>query len=202
MSVATSQQITIVTGLPRSGTSMMMKMLEAGGVPPLCDGERTADSDNPNGYYEYEPVKQTKSDPSWLNNAAGRAVKMVYSLLYDVPTLPTKNVTSDRPYDVLFMRRDLHEILASQRQMLSNMQLTTDIDDGRMGQLFAREINRFQAWLKTANHINVLEVDYNAVARGEATPFEQINAHLGGQLNTNSMAAVVDPCLYRNRSAA
>lgn len=181
---------------------MMMKMLEAGGVTPLCDGERTADSDNPNGYYEYEPVKQTKTDSSWLNNAAGRAVKMVYSLLYDLPTQRTKDQTDDRPYDVLFMRRDLHEILASQRQMLSNMQLSTDIDDARMGQLFAREINRFQAWLKTADHINVLEVDYNAVARGEATPFEQINAHLGGQLDTTSMAAIVDPSLYRNRSAA
>ena len=76
-------QIVVVTGLPRSGTSMMMKMLEAGGIAPLCDGERTADSDNPNGYYEFEPVKKTREDSAWLQDAAGRAVKMVYSLLYD-----------------------------------------------------------------------------------------------------------------------
>lgn len=194
MSRDLSQQIVIVTGLPRSGTSMMMKMLAAGGIAPLCDGERTADSDNPNGYYEYEPVKQTKTDPSWLNSAPGCAVKMVYSLLYDLP--------ADRHYDVLFMRRDLHEILASQRQMLGNMQLGTDIDDARMGQLFAREINRFQLWLKSAEHVNAAEVDYNAVARGDATPLAHINAHLGGHLDTAAMAAVVDPTLYRNRSAA
>ena len=81
MDAITNNTITIVTGLPRSGTSMMMKMLAAGGVPPLCDGLRTADSDNPNGYYEFEPVKNTKDDPSWLKDAPGKAVKMVYSLL-------------------------------------------------------------------------------------------------------------------------
>ena len=183
---------------------MMMKMLAAGGVPPLCDGARSADSDNPNGYYEYEPVKQTRADPTWLNQAPGKAVKMVYSLLYDLPVQRPTTQTGDRsgPYDVLFMRRDLHEILASQRQMLINMRLNTDIDDARMGQLFAREIHRFQAWLKTAAHIRVIEVDYNAVARGDAAPLQQINAHLGGQLNVAAMAAVVDPSLYRNRSAA
>lgn len=193
MPAVTEQQVVIVTGLPRSGTSMMMKMLEAGDVPPLCDGERTADSDNPNGYYEFEPVKQTKTDASWLNDAGGRAVKMVYSLLYDLPT--------DRHYDVLFMRRNLHEILASQRQMLSNMRIETTVDDARMGALFEKEIQRFLQWLKTANHINVIQVDYNAVAGGDPSPLSDINAHLGGRLNVRAMSSVVDPSLYRNRSA-
>lgn len=103
--------VTIVTGLPRSGTSMMMRMLEAGGLPVLVDGRRGADIDNPNGYYEFEPVKETRTDASWVEGARGRAVKMVYRLLYDVP--------AEFRYRVLFMRRDLGEILASQRKMLT-----------------------------------------------------------------------------------
>ncbi|MEQ9411238.1 MAG: sulfotransferase family protein [Fuerstiella sp.] len=186
-------QIVIVTGLPRSGTSMMMKMLEAGGVPPLCDGRRTADDDNPNGYYEFEPVKQTGKNAGWLQLAGGKAVKMVYSLLYDLPT--------DRRYDVIFMRRDLNEILASQSRMLQNMKLKSDVDDDRMARLFRGEIVRFQKWVDTANHIRCVEVLYNDVASGNESPLHLINAHLGGGLDTSAMSAIVDPSLYRNRSA-
>ena len=192
MTAISNNQIVIVTGLPRSGTSMMMKMLEAGGVPSLCDGQRVADSDNPNGYYEFEPVKQTKTDASWLNDAPGKAVKMVYSLLYDLPT--------DRSYDVVFMRRELNEILASQNQMLRNMQIASSVDDDRMGRLFQHEITKFIRWLETADHINCIEVGYNDVAAGQSTPVSEINAHLGGNLNTQAMSSVVDPSLYRNRA--
>lgn len=194
MTAISNNQVVIVTGLPRSGTSMMMKMLEAGGVPPLCDGHREADSDNPNGYYEFEPVKQTKADSSWLSEASGKAVKMVYSLLYDLP--------QDRQYTVVFMRRDLNEILASQNQMLQNMQIASSVDDERMGHLFQQEITKFLQWLETAQHINCLEVAYNAVAAGQSDPVHQVNFHLGGDLNTQAMASVVDPSLYRNRAAS
>lgn len=193
MSSVENNQIVIVTGLPRSGTSMMMKMLEAGGVSPLCDGVRSADSDNPNGYYEFEPVKQTRTDSRWLKDAPGRVVKMVYSLLYDLP--------ADRQYQVLFMRRDLNEILASQSQMLANMNIVSGVDDSRMAGLFEREINRFQHWLSKAAHINSIEVPYNDVASGRATPISSINEHLGGRLDVSAMLSVVDPSLYRNRSA-
>ena len=91
--------VIVVTGLPRSGTSMMMQMLEAGGVPVLVDGVRQADIDNPNGYYEYQPVMHLKNDPSWVATAPGMAVKMVYSLLYNLP--------SSLSYAVIFMERDL-----------------------------------------------------------------------------------------------
>ena len=216
---------TVVTGLPRSGTSMMMKMLEAGGVPPLCDGERTADSDNPNGYYEFEPVKNTKNDPSWLRDAPGKAVKMVYSLLYDLPETflshrrqTVKQTETLRPkiprsgergyeeesathYNIIFMRRDLSEILASQQQMLSNMNIQTTVDDDRMAKLFTGEIVRFQKWIAQATHINCIEVLYNDVASGSVEPLHQINLHLGGGLNVDAMSAVVDPKLYRNRAA-
>ena len=231
MTAISSNQTVIVTGLPRSGTSMMMKMLEAGGVPPLCDGERTADSDNPNGYYEFEPVKNTKNDPSWLRDASGKAVKMVYSLLYDLPTnearirnssesrpaveqvsnLPehpeqrqVENLHHERdatPYNVIFMRRDLSEVLASQQQMLSNMNIKTTIDDDRMAKLFTGEIVRFQKWIAASSHINCIEVLYNDVASGSVSPLHQINSHLGGRLDVDAMSAVVDPSLYRNRAA-
>ncbi len=193
MSAIQENQIVVVTGLPRSGTSMMMKMLEAGGVPPLCDGQRAADSDNPNGYYEFEPVKQTKTNPGWLNQCSGKAVKMVYSLLYDLPV--------DRQYNVIFMRRDLNEILDSQRQMLQNMDLQSGIDDDRMARLFGKEIVRFRNWIAQSNHINCLEVPYNDIAGGSEQPIDHINAHLGGELNTSAMASIVDPSLYRNRAA-
>src|SRR5574340_974338 len=102
--------ITIVSGPPRSGTSMMMKMLEAGGMEVIVDNVRQADDDNPHGYYELEKVKQIKEDTSWLESVQGKAVKMVSMLLYDLP--------ADRTYNILFMKRDLAEILVSQRIML------------------------------------------------------------------------------------
>ena len=194
MSVTEENQIVVVTGLPRSGTSMMMKMLEAGGVPPLCDGQRQADSDNPNGYYEFEPVKRTKDDPGWVSQCAGKAVKMVYSLLYDLP--------ADQQYHVIFMRRDLDEILNSQKRMLQNMQRHSGINDDRMARLFSGEIIRFQKWIAESSHINCLEVTYSDIAAGSAAPIHHINAHLGGKLNTSAMASIVDPSLYRNRAAA
>lgn len=193
MTAINKNQTIIVTGLPRSGTSMMMKMLEAGGVPPLCDGLRAADSDNPNGYYEFEAVKRTKEDSSWLAEAPGRAVKMVYKLLYDLP--------ENGRYEVIFMRRDLKEILASQQQMLQNKGIATGVSDRRMALLFEHEIARFQDWLATAPHIFSVEVPYNDIASGSHEPIQAINDHLGGRLDTAAMAAVVDPGLYRNRAA-
>lgn len=199
MTSSFNNRIVIVTGLPRSGTSMMMKMLEAGGLPPLCDGERLADSDNPNGYYEYEPVKQTKTDSSWLAAAPGRAVKMVYSLLYDLPQFPPVDAVQE--YDVIFMRRDLQEILASQRRMLRNMNIDVTVDDDRMARLFSTEIHRFQQWLQSADHIRSLEIHYNDVAGGSVDPLHQISSHLDHGLDVSAMSAVVDPSLYRNRVA-
>ena len=107
----TSRFVTIVSGLPRSGTSMMMQAIAAGGIPALTDGFRAADVDNPRGYYEFEPVKKTREDASWLDRAGGKVVKMVYRLLYDLPA-------EGYEYRVVFMRRDIREVLASQKKML------------------------------------------------------------------------------------
>ena len=103
--------VTVVSGLPRSGTSLMMQMLAAGGVELLIDQIRRADADNPRGYFELEAVKRTRQDASWLDDAAGKAVKVIHLLLRDLP--------DDREYRVVMMSRDLDEVLASQQAMLA-----------------------------------------------------------------------------------
>ena len=147
--------LTVVSGLPRSGTSMMMRILEAGGVPALTDNVRQSNEDNPGGYYEFEPVKQTKRDPSWLQGTDGKAVKMVYRLLYDLPT--------DRSYRVVFMRREIEEVLRSQRIMLQRDQRVDEVEDREMAALFRADVARCDKWLERQPHITNLNVDYQKV---------------------------------------
>jgi hypothetical protein len=184
--------VTIVSGLPRSGTSMMMRMLEAGGVPPVTDEVRTADVDNPRGYYEFEPAKKTKEDASWLESAGGKAVKMVYQLLYDLP--------GDREYRVLFLSRELAEVLASQRKMLSRLgKPDGGIADEKMAELFRSQLAKFESWAAGQPYLKLLDVDYNRMVADPRPQAEAINAFLGGELNVEAMVAVVEPELYRNR---
>ena len=127
--------ITIVSGLPRSGTSMMMKMLEAGGMELLTDEIRTADADNPKGYYEFERVKQIELDAEWLEDSRGKAVKMIAALL--------KHLPPDYDYEIIFMRRDIREVLASQRRMLVHRGEAPDtVSNARMGRLWRVSHNR------------------------------------------------------------
>jgi len=191
---STQQFLTIVSGLPRSGTSMMMRMLEAGGLPVLIDGQREADEDNPRGYYEFEAVKQTKKDASWLEGSEGQAVKMVYRLLYDMP--------SDRQYRVVFMRRKTEEVLASQRVMLQRNGVGDEVSDAQMAALFHAQLAEFEAWVAKQANIKILEVSYNRMLEDPATEIARINDFLGGDLNIQAMAEVVEPSLYRNRVQA
>jgi hypothetical protein len=192
MTESSKQFLTIVSGLPRSGTSMMMRMLEQGGLPVLIDDRRRADDDNPNGYYEFEAVKQTKQDPSWLEGSEGKAVKMVYKLLYDLP--------GDRSYRVLFMRRNIGEILASQRRMLERNGVTNDVvSDERMEKLFDSDLREFENWLTRQSHIRSIDVDYNRIQSEPKSELKRVNSFLGGGLDVDSMARVVDGSLYRNR---
>ena len=185
--------IIIVSGLPRSGTSMMMKALEAGGLEALIDNIRKADEDNPKGYYEFEPVKKTKEDPSWLNQAGGKVVKMVYRLLYD---LPVEGCT----YRVVFMERDLQEVLASQKKMLARSgRDQKGISDEQMAQLFTAELDKCRDWLAEQSSFSVLYVSYQDMLRDPAAQARRINEFFGGTLNTEALAASVDPKLYRNR---
>lgn len=184
--------LTIVSGLPRSGTSMMMKTLEAGGLPVLIDNIREADYDNPKGYYEFEPVKKTKEDPSWLEDADGKVVKMVYRLLYDLP--PGNN------YRIVFMQRKIEEVIASQNVMLSKREPNApQLPDDKVAALFRAELQKVYDWIKTRPDFSVLYVDYGRMLGESETQIREIADFLGGDLNIEAMQAVVDPALYRNR---
>jgi hypothetical protein len=171
---------------------MMMRMLERGGLPVMVDHERKPDEDNPNGYYEFEAVKKTKEDASWLADSEGAAVKMVYRLLFDLPT--------DRSYRVLFMRRKLDEVLESQRVMLSRAGQASDgASDDQIASLFTAELNSFYKWVDQCSHIELIDVDYNRVLSEPRTESERVNEFLGGILDVDAMTHVVDKSLYRNR---
>jgi len=186
--------ITIVSGLPRSGTSMMMRVIHAGGIEPLTDHIRKPDEDNPKGYYEFEPVKKTKQDASWLKDAPGKAVKMVYRLLYDLPDA--------YEYRVVFMQRDLTEVLASQKKMLERSGKTSGgVSDQTMAVLFAAELDKCQKWLASQPHFRVLYISHRQMIDNPLPQCQTINAFLDGGLDVNAMAAAVDPSLYRNRNS-
>ena len=188
------QPIVVVSGLPRSGTSMAMKMLQAGGLPLVTDGQRQADEDNPKGYLEYEPVKNLARDPdkSWLAAARGQGVKIISTLLRELP--------ADYNYRVVFMRRDLREILASQAKMLERRQEASDVTDERMMEIFESDLWRAGYLLKNGPQFRVLPLHYTEVL---AQPLEQarrLAEFVGGGLDVDQMAAVADPELYRNRA--
>ena len=185
--------ITVVSGLPRSGTSMLMKMLEAGGLPPLIDNIRTADDDNPKGYYEFERVKaMDKGDTAWLADAQGKVVKVISALLKYLP--------AEYQYRIIFIRRNMPEILASQHKMLVRRGEDPDkIDDKEMAELFAKHVSQVEAWLSQQSNMSVLYVHYSEILSDPVPQISQINQFLGGQLDTDQMTAVVDPALYRNR---
>ena len=184
--------IFVVSGLPRSGTSMLMRMLEAGGLPSYTDGERTADEDNPRGYYELEAVKRTDANEGWLDEAGGRAVKVISQLLGDLPT--------SRRYKAIFIRRNLDEILASQKKMLDRRGESNDSSDDEMKEMFVKHVDEIEAWLKQAEHVDVLYVSYNRIMADPAPQAARINKFFGGFLDEQAMRAVVEPDLYRNRA--
>ena len=134
------QPVIIVSGLPRSGTSMMMAALKAGGIAIVTDQIRIADDDNPKGYYEFEPVKKLQEgDYSWLPETRGKAIKVISALLTDLPDGYT--------YKLIFMRRAMPEILASQRKMLVNRGEDPDaINDEDMAAYFEAHLGEIIAW--------------------------------------------------------
>lgn len=185
--------VIVVSGLPRSGTSMMMRAIHAGGVEALTDHLRTADEDNPRGYFEFEPVKKTKVDSSWLNDAAGKVVKMVYRLLYDLP--------NEFMYRVVFMQRDLKEVLASQKKMLKRSGKDgCAIGDEQMAELFQAELDRCAKWLREQSNFSVLFVNHRDMLKTPAEECRRVSEFLGGVLDVEAMASTVDPSLYRNRA--
>ena len=187
------EYIAIVSGLPRSGTSMMMKMLEAGGIPPYIDNIRIADDDNPKGYYEYERVKKLpEGDTGWLPDARGKAVKVISALLEHLP--PQYN------YRVLFMQRKMDEVLASQKQMLIRSGQPTDkVGDEQLAEMYEKHLARVTSWLASQANFSVLYLDYNQMLTDPEKYAPTINDFLGGGLDSLAMASVVDANLYRQR---
>jgi hypothetical protein len=184
----------VVSGLPRSGTSMVMGMLQAAGIETLSDGQRRADDDNPKGYFEDERVKALAREPdkSWVREARGKAVKVISYLLKDLP--------ADNQYKVILLERDLDEVLASQAKMIERRGEADATGDEQMAAAFRKLMAQTDELLERSSHFESLRVRYSDVVGHPKVEAERINAFLGGTLDTNAMAAFVDPGLYRNRS--
>ena len=189
--------IIVVSGLPRSGTSMTMKMLEVGGVPIVADGKRAADESNPKGYFEFEPVMRLHEDPDkrWLVEARGKAVKIISFLLASLPE--THN------YKVIFMHRNLHEVMASQSKMLEkrgeSQGADVDADDNALLTSYQKDVEKTKRLLARRSCFDVLDVDYKHVLDDAAGAAARIGAFVGDGQDVSAMAAVVDQELYRNR---
>ncbi len=193
MKVADNQEIVIVSGLPRSGTSLMMKMLEVGGLAPLTDEIRQPDEDNPKGYYEFERVKKLREgDTAWVSSARGKVVKVISALL---PGLP-----ASEQYRVVFMQRELAEVLASQRQMLIRRgEDPSKVSDQEMTRLFEKHLQQVDEWLGKQANIQYLYVNYNQLLTDPGPVIQQVDAFFAGRVNAQKMREVIDPSLYRQR---
>jgi hypothetical protein len=189
------QFISIVSGLPRSGTSLMMSMLAAGGLDVLTDRLRTADNDNPVGYFELEEVKKLmKGEHSWLAKSNGKAVKVISTLL---PYLP-----DGYHYRIIFMRRAMEEILASQRKMLINRGEDPEkVSDDQMAEMFKKNLQQSEHWINSQAHATRIDINYRQLITNPEPLVAEINIFLGGGLDEDKMLGVIDPSLYRHRSS-
>ena len=172
--------ITVVSGLPRSGTSLVMQMLAAGGYPILCDEQRSADADNPRGYLEFAPVKALERDATWLPQAEGKAVKIISFLLNKLPSN--------------------FEVLQSQETMLQRRGQPPGPDGKVMGNHFRKHLQAVDQWLTEQKHIQVLNCPYAELVQNAAKTAESIRDFLSMDLNVTRMISAVDPSLYRQRS--
>lgn len=189
------QPVVVVSGLPRSGTSMMMKMLEAGGLATVQDGIRKADENNPKGYYEFERVKKLKEgDFGWVASAQGKVVKVISALLEYLPP--------DYTYQIVFMRRNMEEILASQKSMLVRDGKPTDgPNDHKLSELYEKHLQKLDTWLSEQPNMQVLYIHYNETLKYPQENIHRLSDFLGGELDTKAMQSVVDRNLYRERKA-
>ena len=180
----------MVSGVPRSGTSLLMQMLAAAGHPILADGSRPADEHNPRGYLEYAPVKSLRSDASWLPRARGHALKVVHALVTALP--------EDLEYRLVLVRRDLREVVASQQAMLGAAAAAGPSPE-RLVEIFAAQLTELDAWLASRPSFRVLRVDFATLLAEPDRVAAELSAFLGGGLDEAAMAAAVDPDLHRQR---
>lgn len=183
-------EIIIVSGLPRCGTSLMMQMLANGGIDVVADHIRSADADNPRGYYEFERVKKLKQDVSWLPEVRGKAVKMVSQLLYDLPT--------SELYRIIFMERDMDEMLDSQEKMLERLgRKTAPREEIKLA--FIKHLQRLFQWLGQQRNMQSFRISYNDLLQQPQEQARRVREFLGGNLDLERMIDSVDRSLYRNR---
>ena len=183
--------VVVVSGLPRTGTSMMMQMLVAGGLKPYTDLNRQADESNPKGYFEVEQAKQLASHNVWVENCDGQVVKIVAPLIRYLPQAAR--------YQVLFMDRDISEVMASQKSMLERLgNSEEEIDQNRMGEVFKQQARFALTALKLHGH-SVMNVGYSNVVEDPQSAANRICEFLDWDLDPNRMAAAVDPSLYREK---
>jgi hypothetical protein len=185
----------VVSGLPRSGTSMMMRMLEAGGIAPFTDGTRSADIDNPEGYYEFERVKDLEHDPdrSWVRQARGRALKVISFLLRHLP--------DENAYRIVYMRRNLDEVLRSQDKMLDRLGNPAPGGDlEAMKEAYRNDIVAARLHARRQPNMEMIEIDYAETVSDPAGSARIVHEFLGGRLDESAMAAAVNAQLYRNRA--
>ena len=187
--------IVVVSGLPRSGTSMMMKMLAAGGLPVVTDEIRAADEDNPKGYFELEQIKELdkSKDKTWLRDHRGKVIKIISFLLKDLP--------DDNAYKVLFMRRNLEEVIASQNKMLVRRGEPIDpAGDAKMIESYKLHLRKVEAMVRDKANVRWLDVSYNDVVHDPRKPAAEVAGFVGSGLDVNRMVGAVDASLYRNRA--
>ena len=194
-STATPEIVTVVSGLPRSGTSMMMRMLESGGLHVMTDHIRIHDESNPKGYYELERVKQMKEgNNGWISEGKGKVVKIISSLLEYLPL--------EHQYRVVFMQRNMGEILASQREMLLRQGEPTDrIADHELAELYQNHLARVTEWLAKQSNMKVIYLHYNQILENPHAPIAELCQFLQPHsLDPEKMLSVVEASLYRQRA--
>jgi hypothetical protein len=190
-----SRVVTIVTGIPRSGTSMMMQMLAAAGLAPYTDSKREADEDNPRGYYEHQQATRLHRDAAWIPEARGKVVKVVAHLL---PFLP-----AGEEYRLVFMRRDLNEVVASQKVMLSRLgRKGGNLADAALTRAYAGQLVQVQNWLRKTPGVQVMTVEYAEALCNPAVTAERLAAFLGPPFDANAASGLVDPALRRQNSSS
>jgi hypothetical protein len=189
------EPIVVVSGLPRSGTSMLMKMLDAGGMEIMTDSERVADIDNPKGYFEYERVKdlERETDKSYIREGRGKVLKVISFLIKDLP--------DDNDYRVIFMRRHLDEVIASQNKMIQRLgtEDSTAAEEA-MKEAYRNDIVRTRLLCKKRPNFELIEVHYKNTIEDPAATAKRVNAFVGGHLDEAAMREAVDSNLYRNRA--
>ncbi len=189
-----AEPIIVVSGLPRSGTSMMMKILAEGGLSIVTDELRTPDDDNPNGYFELETVKQMSAgNVTWLSNAGGKVVKVISALLEYLPP--------EYSYKVIFMEREIKEILASQQKMLSRRNKMSKSSDAEMEEQFRKHLTVVKPWLARQPNMDVLYVSYNALVSDPEPQCKRVVEFIRAPLNLSRMLEVPNATLYRNRAS-